>query len=93
MYDKFDQPWVPEDSVRPEAQTLTIFNRRKGLVGSFKFKSFEFKVIENTGLILHFVFNLALGCTFIEKQPSASVKPVINHGFNFSLFSLTFKLE
>ena len=26
---------VPEDSVRPETQTLIIINRRKGFVGSF----------------------------------------------------------
>ena len=26
---------VPEDSVRPETQTLVVFNRRKGFVGFF----------------------------------------------------------
>jgi len=36
LYDKFDEPWVPEDSVRPETRTLVILNRRKGFVGVFE---------------------------------------------------------
>jgi hypothetical protein len=34
-----------------------------------------------TGKTLHLVFNLASGRIPIEKQPSASVNPVINQGF------------
>jgi hypothetical protein len=32
---------VPEDSVRPETQTLVILIRRKGFVGSLKFLMFK----------------------------------------------------
>ena len=39
------------------------------------------KVIEKQGLTLHLVFNLVFCCILIEKHPSASVKPVKNHGF------------
>jgi hypothetical protein len=31
---------VPEDSVRPETQTLVILIRRKGFVGSFKYLNY-----------------------------------------------------
>lgn len=40
---------MPEDSVRPETQTLVILIRRKGYVGSFenfKFKKFFFSFLE-----------------------------------------------
>jgi len=36
LNDKFNEPWVPEDSVRPETLTLVVLNRRKGCVGGFK---------------------------------------------------------
>ena len=41
---------------------------------SNKARSFMCKLIENTGLTLHLVFNLAFACIFIEKQLSASAK-------------------
>jgi hypothetical protein len=49
-------------------------------------------VIEQTGLTLQLVFNLAFGCTLIVKQPSASENPVRNHGFN-SVSVMLFKVE
>jgi len=50
------------------------------LIASNNKRSFKCKVIEKTGLTLQLVFNLALACIFIEKQPSASANPVKNHG-------------
>src|SRR6267154_479703 len=61
---------------------LLIFPTPKLLLIDFNNnKSFICKVIEKVGLTLHVVFNLAFCCIFIEKHPSASVKPVKNHGF------------
>lgn len=48
-------------------------------------KSLMCKVIENTALTLHLVFNLALGCIFMINEPSASENPVINQGFILKL--------
>ena len=42
LQDKFDEPWVPEDSVRPETQTLVVLIRRKGFVGGFE--NFTFNI-------------------------------------------------
>jgi hypothetical protein len=50
------------------------------------------KVIENTGLTLHLVFNLAFACILIEKQLSASAKPVNNQGFILAS-GFVFKIE
>jgi hypothetical protein len=50
------------------------------------------KVIENTGLTLHLVFNLAFACIFIEKQLSASANPVKPQGF-ISASGFVFKIE
>jgi hypothetical protein len=50
-------------------------------IDSNKNRSLICKVIEKPGLTLHLVFNLVFFCIFIEKHPSASVKPVKNHGF------------
>jgi hypothetical protein len=70
---------------------LLIFPTPKAFwISSNKDRSFKCKVIEKTGLTLHLVFNLTLGCIFIEKQPSASENPVINHGV-ISVFK--FKIE
>lgn len=60
------------------------------LIASNNNRSLTCKVIEKTGLTLHLVFNLEFGCIFIEKQPSASANPVINHGLR-SAFE--FKVE
>ena len=47
LQDKFDVPWVPEDSVRPETQTLVTISRRKGFVGIFFFYNLK---IESHGV-------------------------------------------
>jgi hypothetical protein len=41
------QKLVPEDSVRPEARTLVVLNRRKGCVGCFNFFSYISRLIKN----------------------------------------------
>jgi hypothetical protein len=56
-------------------------------IDSNKDKSLICKVIEKTGLTLHLVFNLAFCCIFIEKQLSASEKPVKNQGFISTVYS------
>ena len=53
-------------------------------------KSFSWSLMIKTGKTLHLFFNLASGWIPIEKQPSASVKPVINQGF---IIFLKFKIE
>lgn len=52
-------------------------------------KSLRCKVMENTALTLHLVFNLALGCIFKINEPSASENPVINQGFILTLEALS----
>jgi len=57
---------VPEDSVRPETQTLVILIRRKGFVGSFEnlifllAKIFNKKVIKTLILMLKILNQLKL---------------------------------
>jgi len=48
LYDKFDEPWVPEDSVRPEALTLIVLIRRKGFVGCFE--NLNIKIASNVNM-------------------------------------------
>lgn len=48
------QKLVPEDSVRPEARTLVVLNRRKGCVGCFNFFSYIsrlIKILEIFGIV------------------------------------------
>jgi len=49
---------VPEDSVRPETQTLVILIRRKGFVGSFENLKFLLAKIFNKKVIKNFNFNV-----------------------------------
>jgi len=47
---------VPEDSVRPETQTLIILNRRKEFVGVLKYFVFLFSFIYYFIFFLYFIF-------------------------------------
>jgi hypothetical protein len=70
---------VPEDSVRPETQTLVVLIRRKGFVGSFK--SFIF-IIALSPYLNYFKLIILLGTVFfgfedikfLNKFKSVSVK-------------------
>ena len=59
---------------------------------SSKSLSFEWSSILNSGCISQLVFTLLLFWTPIKKQPSASVKPVINQGSKLWYKFLPFKL-
>lgn len=52
-YDKCCLKLVPEDSVRPETQTLVILIRRKGCVGCFykktRIKKMKYEIILSVG--------------------------------------------